>query len=183
MPCRSCGAARSGFRSSSRWRPCRSPNCGCTCPPCGPSVTARQGIAGVAAVVGIYVTTALVHTAPADTGERAHLLARGDHLVRARRSLGRALRRARRGRRTRWSRPSSPRRDSPATPRTPTRLFGVAPWLPALYFAFGVVVALLAEISLRSRYITSAQPLPNRVGVASNIGSGYESRCPVTTLG
>jgi hypothetical protein len=29
------------------------------------SVTARQGIAGVAAVLGIYVTTALVHTAPA----------------------------------------------------------------------------------------------------------------------
>ena len=28
-------------------------------------------------------------------------------------------------------------------------LFGVAPWLPALYFAFGVVVALLAEISQR----------------------------------
>ncbi len=28
------------------------------------SVTARQGLAGVAAVVGIYVTTALVHTAP-----------------------------------------------------------------------------------------------------------------------
>ena len=26
-------------------------------------------------------------------------------------------------------------------------LFGVAPWLPALYFAFGVVVALLAEIA------------------------------------
>jgi hypothetical protein len=25
-------------------------------------------------------------------------------------------------------------------------LFGVAPWLPALYFAFGVVAALLAEI-------------------------------------
>jgi hypothetical protein len=29
------------------------------------SVTVRQGIAGVAAVIGIYVTTALVHTAPA----------------------------------------------------------------------------------------------------------------------
>ena len=29
------------------------------------SVTARQGLAGVFAVVGIYVTTALVHTAPA----------------------------------------------------------------------------------------------------------------------
>ena len=29
-------------------------------------------------------------------------------------------------------------------------LFGVAPWLPALYFAFGVVVALLAEIAMSS---------------------------------
>ena len=39
-------------------------------------------------------------------------------------------------------------------------LFGVAPWLPALYFAFGVVVALLAEIG-SLRCITSAQPLHN----------------------
>jgi hypothetical protein len=32
------------------------------------AVTARQGIAGVAAVIGIYVTTGLVHTAPAVPG-------------------------------------------------------------------------------------------------------------------
>lgn len=38
-------------------------------------------------------------------------------------------------------------------------LFGVAPWLPALYLAFGVVVALLTEIGLRSRYLTTAQSL------------------------
>ena len=30
-------------------------------------------------------------------------------------------------------------------------LFGVAPWLPALYFAFGVVVALLGEIAAKDR--------------------------------
>lgn len=30
-------------------------------------------------------------------------------------------------------------------------LFGVAPWLPALYFAFGVVVAVLAEIAAKVR--------------------------------
>jgi hypothetical protein len=30
-------------------------------------------------------------------------------------------------------------------------LFGVAPWLPALYFAFGVVVAVLAEIAVKER--------------------------------
>ena len=30
-------------------------------------------------------------------------------------------------------------------------LLGVAPWLPALYFAFGVVVAVLAEIAAKDR--------------------------------
>jgi hypothetical protein len=30
-------------------------------------------------------------------------------------------------------------------------LFGVAPGLPALYFAFGVVVAVLAEIAAKDR--------------------------------
>ena len=30
-------------------------------------------------------------------------------------------------------------------------LFGVGPWLPALYFAFGVVVAVLAEIAAKDR--------------------------------
>jgi hypothetical protein len=37
-------------------------------------------------------------------------------------------------------------------------LFGVAPWLPALYFAFGVVVALLAEIGA-TRQVGRKQPL------------------------
>jgi len=30
-------------------------------------------------------------------------------------------------------------------------LFGVAPWLPPRYFAFGVVVAALAEIAAKDR--------------------------------
>ena len=30
-------------------------------------------------------------------------------------------------------------------------LFGVAPWLPPLYFAFGVVVGVLAEIAAKNR--------------------------------
>ena len=30
-------------------------------------------------------------------------------------------------------------------------LFGVVPWLPPLYFAFGVVVAVLAEIAAKLR--------------------------------
>jgi hypothetical protein len=112
------------------------------------SVTARQGIAGVAAVVGIYVTTALVHTAPAVPanvliyalaaitwcalgdpwgavcGVFAALVGPVIEAVTAAAGLARYS------------------EDSDA-------LFGVAPWLPALYFAFGVVVAVLAEISLQ----------------------------------
>jgi hypothetical protein len=129
------------------------------------SVTVRQGIAGVAAVIGIYVTTALVHTAPAvpanvliyalaaitwcALGDRwgalcGVLAAVGGPVVEAVVAAAGLARYA---------------EDSDA-------LFGVAPWLPALYFAFGVVVALLAEISLR-RDITSAQRLHMRPGVAS----------------
>jgi hypothetical protein len=123
------------------------------------AVTARQGLAGVAAVVGIYVTTALVHAAPpvpvnvliyalavitwcalgdrwgAICGVIAAVIGPAVEAVIAAAGLARYA------------------DDSDA-------LFGVAPWLPALYFAFGVVVASLAEIS-SSRYITSAQPLHN----------------------
>ena len=118
------------------------------------SVTARQGLAGVVAVVGIYVTTALVHTAPpvpanaliyalavitwcalgdqwgAICGLLAAVIGPVVEAVVAATGLARYA------------------DDSDA-------LFGVAPWLPALYFAFGVVVALLAEIG-SLRYITSA---------------------------
>ena len=45
-------------------------------------------------------------------------------------------------------------RSLPAT--HPDTLFGVAPWLPALYFAFGVVVALLGEIAVKDRQPTPA---------------------------
>ncbi len=123
------------------------------------SVAVRQGVAGVAAVVGIYVTTALVHAAPAvlanaliyalavitwcALGDRwgalcgvlAAVVGPAVEAVIAAAGLARYA------------------EDSDA-------LFGVAPWLPALYFAFGVVVALLAEIA-SSEYITSAQRLPN----------------------
>jgi hypothetical protein len=112
------------------------------------SVTARQGLAGVAAVVGIYVTTALLHTAPAvpvnalvyalavitwcALGDRygaicgviAGVVGPAVEAVIAAAGLARYA------------------ADSDA-------LFGVAPWLPALYFAFGVVVSLLAEISVQ----------------------------------
>jgi hypothetical protein len=123
------------------------------------SVTARQGLAGVAAVVGIYVTTALVHTAPpvpanaliyalavitwcvlgdrwgAICGVLAAVVGPVVEAVVAAAGLARYA------------------DDSDA-------LFGVAPWLPALYFAFGVVVALLAEVS-SLRYLPSAQALQN----------------------
>jgi hypothetical protein len=111
-------------------------------------VTARRGLAGVAAMVGIYVTTALVHSGPAVPvnalvyalavitwcalgdcygamcGALAAVVGPVVEAVIAAAGLARYA------------------ADSDA-------LFGVAPWLPALYFAFGVVVSLLAEISVQ----------------------------------
>lgn len=132
------------------------------------SVTARQGIAGVAAVIGIYVVTALVHTAPvvpatvlvyalatltwcvlgdrwgALCGVLAAVVGPAVEAVVAAAGLARYA------------------EDSDG-------LFGVATWLPALYFAFGVVVALLAEIG-SSRYMPSPQPAPNKAGVGPTTG-------------
>lgn len=117
-------------------------------PAARPSVTARHGLAGVAAVLGIYVTTALVHSGPAvpvntliyalavitwcALGDRygavcgviAAVVGPAVEAVIGAAGL------------TRYA------ADSDA-------LFGVAPWLPALYFAFGVVVSLLAEVSVQ----------------------------------
>jgi uncharacterized membrane protein len=110
------------------------------------SVTVRHGIGGVAAVIGIYVITALAHAAPAvpvtvliyvlavlvwcvlGDGPGAicgALAAVGGPIVEIIIAEAGAFRYA---------------DDSDA-------LFGVAPWLPALYFAFGVVVSVLAEIA------------------------------------
>jgi hypothetical protein len=114
------------------------------------SVTARQGLAGVAAVIGIYIITALEHPAPAlpvtvliyslavitwcalgdGPGAVCGVLAAiGGPIVEAVIAGAGVFRYA---------------DDSNA-------LFGVAPWLPALYFAFGVVVAVLAEIAAKDR--------------------------------
>jgi hypothetical protein len=114
------------------------------------SVTARQGLAGVAAVIGIYVVTALEHTAPAVPvtvliyalavitwcvlgdgpgavcGVLAAIVGPIVEAVIAAAGLARYA------------------DDS-------NGLFGVAPWLPALYFAFGVVVGVLAEIAAKDR--------------------------------
>ena len=117
------------------------------------TVTVRQGLAGVAAVIGIYVITALEHTAPAvpvtvliyavavitwcvlGDGPGAvcgGLAAIGGPTVEAVLAGVGVFRYA---------------DDSDA-------LSGVAPWLPALYFAFGVVVAVLAEIDTKDRELS-----------------------------
>jgi hypothetical protein len=114
------------------------------------TVTARQGLAGVAAVVGTYALTAVVHTAPAvpataliialavitwcALGDRTSiacgvLAAVGGPVVEIVLVKVGVFRYA---------------DDSSA-------LFGVGPWLPPLYFSFGVVVALLAEIAVAQR--------------------------------
>jgi hypothetical protein len=114
------------------------------------TVTARQGLAGVAAVVGMYVTTALVHAAP-PVPATALIVAMA---VIAWCALG----------------------DKPALvcgllaavigpvveiglveagvfayAPAADGLFGVGPWLPPLYFAFGVVVALLGELCAKDQ--------------------------------
>jgi hypothetical protein len=110
------------------------------------SVTARQGLGGVAAVLAIYAITALAHTAPAvpvnalvyalavitwcALGDRYGALcgviaAVGGPVVEALIAAAGIAHYA----------------------EGSDGLFGVAPWLPALYFTFGVVVSLLAEIA------------------------------------
>jgi hypothetical protein len=115
------------------------------------SVTARQGLAGIAAVIGTYVTTALVHSAPtvpATTlivamavitwcalgdkssvvcGVLAAIIGPVVEIVLAKAGVF-------------------------AYNTDSDDLFGVGPWLPALYFAFGVVVALLGELAAKERH-------------------------------
>jgi hypothetical protein len=113
-------------------------------------VTPRQAIAGVAAVIGTYVVTALVHTSP---GVPATALICALAVI-TWCALG----------------------DGPAVicgvliavvgpvveivlvelgvfryAETCDQLFGVGPWLVPLYFAFGVVAALLGELAARPR--------------------------------
>jgi hypothetical protein len=126
-------------------------------------VTWRQGVAGVAAVLGIYVTTALFHMAPSmpsnvliyamaiitwcalgdGAGALCGLIAAVVGPIVEAVIVGLGV--------FRYAYDSD-------------QLFGVGPWLPALYFAFGVVVALLAEIAvaLRRPTTTSANGTPGR---------------------
>jgi hypothetical protein len=116
------------------------------------TVTARQGLAGVAAVIGTYVVTALVHSAPAVPATALVVAlavitwcALGDRLSVVCGVLAAVL--------------------GPAVEivlvkvgvfayaKESAGLFGVGPWLPPLYFSFGVVVALLAEIAVKERQL------------------------------
>ncbi|MGV0715591.1 hypothetical protein ABQE93_09310 [Mycolicibacterium sp. XJ662] len=126
-------------------------------------VTVRQGVAGVAAVVGTYITTALVHGAPpvpatalivaiaviiwcvlgdgpsTVCGVLAAVIGPAVEIVLAKAGL------------------FAYHDDSDG-------LFGVGPWLVPLYFAFGVVVALLGEIAASRR---ESSMLSNSVAASS----------------
>lgn len=116
-------------------------------------VTVRQGVAGIAAVLGSYVVTAMLHTAPAvpittlicafavltfcALGDGPAIVCGvlaavcGPAIEIAIAAAGQF----------RYA------EDSDA-------LFGVAPWLIPLYFAFGVVAALIGEIAAGTRRST-----------------------------
>jgi hypothetical protein len=129
----------------------------------GPSratVTGRQGLAGVAAVIGTYVVTALVHTAPVVPATTLVVAlavitwcALGDRLSVVCGVLAAV---------------GGPvveivlvKVGAFAYAEDSSGLFGVGPFLPPLYFSFGVVVALLAEIAAKERELT---PISNRPG-------------------
>jgi hypothetical protein len=114
------------------------------------TATVRQGLAGVAAVVGTYVTTALVHPAPPVPGialitamALITWCALGDVPSVVCGALAAVI--------------------GPVVEIALVRsgvfaytdgsdgLFGVGPWLPPLYFAFGIVVALLGELCAKGR--------------------------------
>lgn len=124
----------------------------------GPSratVTARQGMAGVAAVIGTYVVTALVHTAPVVPATTLVIAlavitwcALGDRLSIVCGALAAVF---------------GPvveivlvKVGAFAYAEESSGLFGVGPFLPPLYFSFGVVVALLAEIVSKERELAPA---------------------------
>ncbi len=114
------------------------------------TVTVRQGVAGLAAVLGSYVVTAMLHASPAvplttlicafaaltfcALGDRPAiicgvLIAAVGPVV----EIGIAA--------------AGQFRYVPGS----DGLFGVAPWLVPLYFAFGVVAALIGEIAATAR--------------------------------
>jgi hypothetical protein len=118
------------------------------------TITARQGLAGIAAVVGMYVTTALVHGAPPVPSTTLIVAmavitwcALGDKSSVVCGVLAAII---------------GPiveivlvKVDVFAYNADCDGLFGVGPWLVPLYFAFGVVVAMLGEIAGKDRHAES----------------------------
>jgi hypothetical protein len=114
------------------------------------TVTARQGLAGIAAVLGTYVTTALVHSAPpipsttlivamavitwCALGDKPSLVCGAVAAV-----IGPIVEIV------------LVKVGVFAYNADSDGLFGVGPWLVPLYFAFGVVVAMLGEIAAKQR--------------------------------
>jgi hypothetical protein len=118
-------------------------------------VTARQGLGGVAAVMGSYMVTALVHSAPAVPATMLicalavitwTVLGDGPAVVCG--ALAAVL---------------GPAFEIVlvdvgvfAYADSCDQLWGVGPWLVPLYFAFGVVAALLGELGQRPRVISGS---------------------------
>ncbi|QUR68176.1 diacylglycerol-binding protein [Mycobacterium spongiae] len=109
------------------------------------TVSVRHGLAGVAAVLGIYATTALLHASPATpiTVLISALAAitwcvLGDRFAAVCGALAAVV-----GVVVEIGLVAA---DVFRYTEGSDGLFGVAPWLPALYFAFGVVAALVGEI-------------------------------------
>src|SRR5689334_8025767 len=133
------------------------------------AVSVRQGIAGIAAVLGIYAITALVHTAPTGPttvlicalaaitwctlGDRFSLVCGAAAAV-----LGPAI--------EAWMTVVGLFSYTEGS----DSLFGVALWLPALYFAFGVVAALLGEIAATRQPRSRDQPTAERTATADAAG-------------
>lgn len=123
------------------------------------SVTAQQGLAGVAAVVGTYIVTALVHGAPPVPSTMLIVVlavitwcALGDGpgaVCGALAAIGGPITEIALAQSGVFSYAD----DS-------NSLFGVALWLVPLYFSFGVVVALLAEIAAKYRQPSLRSPRP-----------------------
>lgn len=114
------------------------------------NVTVRQGLAGIAIVVGMYVATALLHSSPVVPATALICVAAivtwcvfGDGAAAACGAaiaiVGPAVEIALVGLGVFAYNPGS------------DGLFGVGPFLVPLYFAFGVVVALLAELVVARR--------------------------------
>ncbi|WP_041788128.1 diacylglycerol-binding protein [Mycolicibacterium gilvum] len=128
-------------------------------------VSARQAVAGVAAVVGLYVTTALVHDGP--VVPVTALIAAGAVIVWCVLGDGPA---AVCGAVIAVVGPAVEialvHLDVFAYHPDADQLFGVGPFLVPLYFAFGVVAALLGELTVARRPV-DARPVCDTVSRGS----------------